>query len=111
MSTDPSARMLASIPLISRNRPAVFPVQDVNLAMLLAQIRHRDAAGNLQPVRVIGHGAERVPTGQPPSTMSASVWLPSLHVECIEDRRDSLEARTDKLLFFSAATTCARLRN
>src|SRR5206468_6998531 len=51
-------------PLDQPESSAVFPVQDVNLAMLLAQIRHRHAAGDLQTVRVIGDGAERVPTGQ-----------------------------------------------
>ena len=32
--------------------------------MLLPQIVHRDAAGDFQPVRVIGDAAERVSTGQ-----------------------------------------------
>ena len=48
MSTVPSARMFASIALDQPKR-RVSPVQRVDLAMLLRQLGHRDAAGDRRP--------------------------------------------------------------
>ena len=53
----PSARMLASMPLSSRNRPRYRRFSRSISSCCSRQLLHRHAAGDLQPVGVIGDGA------------------------------------------------------
>ena len=62
---------------------AAVAIQPIDLDPLRGEAGRRQAVGNRQAAGVIGHGAPRVAAARPASTISSSVWLPSLHVECI----------------------------
>ena len=58
-------------------------IQPIDLGALRGEARRRQAVGDRQPAGVIGHRAPGVAVARPASTIASSVWLPSLHVECI----------------------------
>ena len=82
MSIVPSAAMFASMPLNIR-KDGARAIQAIDFAVLGAAPRHRHAACDRQPVRVIGHGREPYPRSAQASAISPTVALPSLHSECI----------------------------